>query len=122
MPQATEKRQHRRRPLLLMVTYGDDPSTPTEWTENLSADGVFINTTRRSDAGAPFEAALQFPGLLAPTPIAGICVIVQDSPYGYPIGDRCTRGLRQCDDERFVDFDIPVARDHDGKGLCRFAW
>jgi CheY-like chemotaxis protein len=63
-----ERRQHQRFPLLLRVGFAGGE---VEWTENISAGGLFVRSTRQLERGKPIEVEVSFPGVLQPLTIAG---------------------------------------------------
>lgn len=60
-----EKRQHPRVPLLLRIDYPGEPGL-RDATENLSAGGLFIRTSRSIRVGERLPLLVSFPGLLEP--------------------------------------------------------
>jgi uncharacterized protein (TIGR02266 family) len=62
----TEKRAHPRFPLILAVDYPGAASTVRDYTENLSAGGLFIRTEREFEIGDRLALLLSFPDLLEP--------------------------------------------------------
>ena len=62
----TEKRAHPRFPLILAVDYPGAASTVRDYTENLSAGGLFIRTEREFEVGDRLALLLSFPELLEP--------------------------------------------------------
>jgi len=62
----TEKRAHPRFPLILAVDYPGAASTVRDYTENLSAGGLFIRTDRDLREGQRLPLHVGFPGLLEP--------------------------------------------------------
>ncbi len=62
----TEKRSHPRFPLILAVDYPGAASTVRDYTENLSAGGLFIRTEREFEVGERLSLLLSFPELLEP--------------------------------------------------------
>ena len=62
----TEKRSHPRFPLILAVDYPGAASTVRDYTENLSAGGLFIRTEREFEIGDRLALLLSFPELLEP--------------------------------------------------------
>lgn len=62
----TEKRAHPRFPLILAVDYPGAASTVRDYTENLSAGGLFIRTEREFEVGERLSLLLSFPELLEP--------------------------------------------------------
>ncbi len=62
----TEKRAHPRFPLILAVDYPGAASTVRDYTENLSAGGLFIRTEREFEVGERIALLISFPELLEP--------------------------------------------------------
>src|SRR5512136_357554 len=62
----TEKRAHPRFPLILAVDYPGAASTVRDYTENLSAGGLFIRTEREFEVGERIPLLISFPELLEP--------------------------------------------------------
>jgi len=62
----TEKRAHPRFPLILAVDYPGAASTVRDYTENLSAGGLFIRTEREFEIGDRVALLISFPELLEP--------------------------------------------------------
>jgi len=62
----TEKRAHPRFPLILAVDYPGAASTVRDYTENLSAGGLFIRTEREFEVGERLSLLISFPELLEP--------------------------------------------------------
>lgn len=60
-----DRRAHPRFPLILSVDYGDGGNV-RDYTENLSADGIFIRTERQFELGDRIPLILSFPQLLEP--------------------------------------------------------
>ena len=67
-----EQRSHQRVPVRLIVDYEDADDFIGDYTENLSAGGTFIHTTRKLDQGTAIQLVLSFPGLLQPITLDGI--------------------------------------------------
>ncbi|HEY5951287.1 MAG TPA: TIGR02266 family protein [Kofleriaceae bacterium] len=67
-----EQRKHQRSPLRLIVEYEDADDFIGDYTENLSAGGTFIHTTRVLERDTTVQLVLSFPGLLQPVEIAGV--------------------------------------------------
>jgi len=63
---STEKRTHPRFPLILAVDYPGAASTVRDYTENLSAGGLFIRTERDFEIGDRVTLLISFPELLEP--------------------------------------------------------
>ena len=64
-----EKRRDPRVPLVLRVEYPGAPDAMRDVTEDLSAGGIFIRTTRELPLGARLPLHISFPGLLAPVEV-----------------------------------------------------
>jgi uncharacterized protein (TIGR02266 family) len=77
--QYSHRRRHRRFPFLLRVEYPDDGEFAGEWTENLSAGGVFVCTQRVFTVGELIRVSLSFPGLLEPMVVGGRVAWVRES-------------------------------------------
>lgn len=65
-----DKRQNPRQPLVLRVDYPDQRQG-LDATENLSREGLFVQTERPFAVGQEVSVALSFPGLLAPVQVTG---------------------------------------------------
>jgi D-cysteine desulfhydrase family pyridoxal phosphate-dependent enzyme len=61
-----------RRPIALQVDYPDRQGYLVEWTETVSASGMFIRTHRQHHVGERLRLNVSFPGLLDPIPIVGV--------------------------------------------------
>jgi uncharacterized protein (TIGR02266 family) len=61
-----EKRAHQRFPLILAVDYREGAAAVRDYTENLSAGGLFVRTTREFQAGDLVSLVVSFPELLEP--------------------------------------------------------
>jgi uncharacterized protein (TIGR02266 family) len=73
MPSAIdERRKHVRHPLILRVSFADADLAATDWTENVSAGGIFVQTKRQMNLGERARVELSFPGFLEPVTIAGL--------------------------------------------------
>jgi len=66
-----EKRRHRRYPLTLCVRYHITAPVHSDWTENLSAGGVFVRSERCFEPGQDLTTTVSFPGLLDPIGVDG---------------------------------------------------
>jgi uncharacterized protein (TIGR02266 family) len=91
-----------RLPLSLCVHYLDRGEYLSQWTENLSAGGLFVRTDRPLLPGARVPLRISFPGLLAPLDLAGEVVWVREAQPGSPggvglrvAGDRTLRRLAE---------------------------
>src|SRR5512138_1076322 len=62
---SSERRAHPRFPLILAVQYAGAESV-LDYTENLSAGGLFIRTEREFDIGERVTLVVSFPQLLEP--------------------------------------------------------
>jgi uncharacterized protein (TIGR02266 family) len=67
-----DKRRFERQPVTLVVEYEGADDLVADYTENLSAGGTFVNTTRTFAPGTHVKLMLSFPGLLRPIAIAGV--------------------------------------------------
>jgi len=70
-PPVENKRQYPRHPLTLCVRYQAISPVRADWTENLSAGGLFVRTDRHFEPGETVCATLSFPGLLDPLAVDG---------------------------------------------------
>ncbi|MCG8422748.1 MAG: response regulator [Proteobacteria bacterium] len=68
---SSDRRQHERSPVTLVVDYDGADDLVIDYTENLSCGGVFLNTTRQFAVGTQVHLVLSFPGLLKPINITG---------------------------------------------------
>ena len=68
----SQNRIHPRSNLLLKVRYGNASEFLSDYTANLSASGVFIETDETFDTGQPIEFEVSFPGLLQPISLRGV--------------------------------------------------
>lgn len=68
----SELRKHQRMPVRLLVDYDDADDFISDYTENLSAGGTFIHTTRLLERDTTIHLVLSFPGLLQSITIEGI--------------------------------------------------
>jgi len=68
----SEQRKHARVPVRLIVEYEDADDFIGDYTENLSAGGTFIHTTRLLERDTKVQLVLSFPGLLQPIALEGI--------------------------------------------------
>jgi len=80
-----ERRAHPRFPLVLTVQYLDAASV-LDYTENLSATGLFIRTDRRFLPGERTTLVVSFPQLLEPVDLTVEVVRSRDSAEGSPGG------------------------------------
>ncbi len=65
-------RKYPRSDLLLKVSYRNANEFLADYTGNLSAGGLFIETEECFDTGQEIEFEVSFPGLLKPIPIRGV--------------------------------------------------
>jgi len=82
----TEKRGHARFPLVLAVEYPGNPGSVRDYTENLSADGLFVRTERTFSEGEKVTLVLSFPGLLEPQELEVQVVRRRAEGPGQPAG------------------------------------
>ena len=66
---SNDKRAHPRFPLILAVDYPGSASAVRDYTENLSAGGLFIRTERAFEVGDRVTLLISFPELLQPEEI-----------------------------------------------------
>jgi uncharacterized protein (TIGR02266 family) len=67
-----EQRRHPREPVTLVVDYAGAEDLLCDYTENLSAGGTYVHTTRDFEVGDEVRLVLSFPGLLKPISLAGV--------------------------------------------------
>lgn len=67
-----DQRKHVRMPVRLIVEYEDADDFVSDYTENLSAGGTFIHTSRVFEREATIHLVLSFPGLVQPITLEGI--------------------------------------------------
>lgn len=72
MSEDEDQRRHARLPVRLFVDYEDANDFISDYTENLSAGGTFILTTRVLAIDTQIQLVLSFPGLLQPIKLEGI--------------------------------------------------
>ena len=68
----SNSRVHPRSDLLLKVRYRNASEFLSDYTANLSAGGVFIETDETFETGQPIEFEVSFPGLLQPIALCGV--------------------------------------------------
>ncbi|HVP66124.1 MAG TPA: response regulator [Anaeromyxobacteraceae bacterium] len=83
---STEKRAHPRFPLILAVDYPGAASTVRDYTENLSAGGLFIRTERDFEVGDRVTLLISFPELLEPAELEVEVVRMRGGAPGQPAG------------------------------------
>lgn len=81
----TERREHPRFPLILAVQYAGAAKV-LDYTENLSASGLFIRTDRELSTGERIALVLSFPQLLEPIELEVEVVRRRDGSDGSPAG------------------------------------
>lgn len=81
----SERRAHPRFPLILAVQYAGGERV-LDYTENLSAGGLFIRTDREFAAGERVALVLSFPQLLEPVELVVEVVRRRDGSDGSPAG------------------------------------
>ncbi len=84
-PMSSERRAHPRFPLILAVQYAGAESV-LDYTENLSAGGLFIRTEREFEAGERVTLVVSFPQLLEPIELQVEVVRRRDGSPGAPAG------------------------------------
>jgi uncharacterized protein (TIGR02266 family) len=67
-----DQRRHERQPITLVVDYEGAEDMVGDFTENLSAGGTFVHTTRDFPVGTQVRLMLSFPGLLRPVSLVGV--------------------------------------------------
>jgi uncharacterized protein (TIGR02266 family) len=67
-----DKRRHDRKGIVLRVDYDGADDLLADYTDNLSAGGTFVVTSRELEIGTEIRLILSFPGLLQPIPVDGI--------------------------------------------------
>ncbi|MFN0061594.1 MAG: response regulator [Myxococcaceae bacterium] len=85
MKDFSEKRAFPRRPMLLRVTY-EDRALGMDATENLSREGLFIQTEHPFEIGQRVALAVSFPGLLNPIELMGQVAWRRPAKPGTPSG------------------------------------
>ncbi len=79
----TPGKDRRMRARLPMVLAAEQPGAPRDYTENLSASGVFIRTARTFSEGERIKLRLSFPGLLPAREVEGRVVRHRrEGPHG----------------------------------------
>lgn len=68
----SELRKSQRMPVRLLVDYDDADDFISDYTENLSAGGTFIHTSRLLESDTTVHLVLAFPGLLQSITIEGV--------------------------------------------------
>ena len=81
-----EKRAHPRFPLILAVDYPNSASAVRDYTENLSAGGLFIRTERAFEVGDRVTLLISFPELLEPAEIEAEILRLRQGTPGQPGG------------------------------------
>lgn len=71
-PDAQDLRGESREEVTLFVEYEGAEDILGDYTENLSAGGTFVATTRELAIGTEVKLVLQFPGLLKPLSLTGV--------------------------------------------------
>ncbi len=82
----SEKRAHPRFPLILAVDYPGAASHVRDYTENLSAGGLFIRTEREFELGERVTLLLSFPELLEPVELEAEVTRVRPGRPDQPAG------------------------------------
>jgi uncharacterized protein (TIGR02266 family) len=67
-----DRRRTPREPLTLKVEYGDADELVADYTDNISAGGTFVLTSRLLPEGTEVRLVLSFPGLIKPLPLVGV--------------------------------------------------
>lgn len=82
----TNAREHVRHSLALRVRYDDRATYLGDWTENLSAGGLFVRTELPLNVGSTVRLELSFPGLLAAIGVEGTIAWRRPTAPGRPAG------------------------------------
>lgn len=67
-----ERRKHPRSPMVLRVEYPDRKEYLSDWTENVSAGGLFVCTNEPFEVGQALRVSVAFPDLLEPLVVDGV--------------------------------------------------
>ncbi|MEM6533305.1 MAG: response regulator [Myxococcota bacterium] len=67
-----ERRGEPRTRLSLKVSYGDRAAYLHDWTENISARGLFVESDEERTVGEPVQLRIEFPALLEPVDVSGV--------------------------------------------------
>jgi uncharacterized protein (TIGR02266 family) len=81
-----DKRQQPRVPLVLRVEFPDRAGALHEWTENISAGGLFVRTAQCFPMGTRVTISVSFPGLLPPTAVEGRVAWIRSGDASTPAG------------------------------------
>jgi uncharacterized protein (TIGR02266 family) len=102
---APEKRRHERKPLTLRVDYDGAEDLLADYTENLSAGGTFVVTTREIPIGTEIRLVLSFPHLLQPIHVDGVVRWTRAADEPDENGEIGTPGVG-------IEFEPGPAKDH----------
>ena len=80
------KREHLRSSLMLKVEYKSTTEFINDYTENISAGGVFIATSATFSSGEVIDFIISFPGLLDPINIRGEIIWTRQASENDPAG------------------------------------
>lgn len=80
MSEHDDRRREPREPLTLKVEYGDAADLVGDYTDNISAGGTFVLTSRDLPIGTPVRLVLSFPGLIRPLFLDGVVRWVKREP------------------------------------------
>jgi len=105
--ESPDKRLHPRVPLVLRVEYPGESPAANDWTENISAAGLFVRTLRRWALGQRVVFTVSFPGLLPPTPVDGHVTWVRPGTPSAPAGCGVTVGT-DADRRRLAEIVLTV--------------
>jgi uncharacterized protein (TIGR02266 family) len=75
-----DRRRAPRELLTLKVEYTDAGELVSDYTENISAGGTFVLTSRLLPEGTEVRLVLSFPGLIKPLPITGVVKWTRTEP------------------------------------------
>ncbi len=85
--QDVDQRYHDRTRVMLKIRYRAVKDFLADYTENISAGGVFITTDEEFSPGTTLDFEVSFPGLLDPISLKGIVKWIRPAtPFGEPAG------------------------------------
>ncbi len=98
-----DRRAHPRFPLILAVDYPGSVSSARDYTENLSAGGLFIRTERQFEVGDRVTLLVSFPELLEPAELEVEVVRLRDGTAEQPAGVAVWIPEDRADDRRKLE-------------------
>ena len=116
MPHDKDKRRDPRVPLVLRVDYPGSPQAFRDFTENLSAGGLFIRSDRELAAGERVPLQISFPGLLEALEVEVEVVRRRPPTSDGPGGVAVKIPLDRIDDRHKLARLVETARAGAGKG------